>query len=498
VVLALTLLAPAEHPLAVAPADVLRIADFSDVTTFDPALTQVTQAGYLYPVYDTLVRQSADHQLVPHLATGWEQTSPTALRFTLRDDVVFHDGSPFDASVVKANLERAKASTGNPNASTFATMSEVVVVDPTTVDVIFSAPSPPFLIEMSMVQGMMVSPAAIAGDVDLTREPHGSGPWIWDPEASQDGVRQVYRLNERYWQPELQGVDRIEISVVADNQARLAALQSGQVDVVYTAAADQVGAAEDGGFTVHALDLDAHWIQIVDRQGARVPALADARVREAIAHAIDRNGYVAAVYRGVGSASGGLISPALGHWYDEALADVPTFDPELSRRLLSDAGYPDGFDIELPTMPVIQANVEAVAQMLADVGIRADLVQLQNGQLGGEIRAGSVAITLGLNPQYHPYQHLALFASSFSPYNAFDLDDTAAVDAALARAASQSDEEARATYAEIERAVIEAGIMIPVAFEPVVNLTAADVEGVFIPLGVRNAFPYGVRVDSQE
>jgi peptide/nickel transport system substrate-binding protein len=136
----------------------LRIADFGDVTTFDPAMTQFAQAGYLYPVYDTLVRQRPAGELVPHLATSWSMPDPTTWRFELRDDVLFHDGSRFDAPAVKANLERAKATQGNPNAPTFASITDVVVVDPTTVDVHFAGPNPTFPLEMSMVQGMMVAP----------------------------------------------------------------------------------------------------------------------------------------------------------------------------------------------------------------------------------------------------------------------------------------------------------------------------------------------------
>jgi peptide/nickel transport system substrate-binding protein len=208
------------------PAGDLRIADFGDVTTFDPALTQFAQAGYLYPVYDTLLRQRPGGELAPHLATSWNAPDPMTWRFELRDDVMFHDGARFDATAVKANLERAKATPGNPNAPTFASITDVVVVDPTTVDVHFAGPNPTFPLEMSMEQGMMVSPAAISSGVDLTREPHGSGGWIWNATDSQAGAREVYDLNTKYWATELQGVERIEINVIPDNAARFAALRA--------------------------------------------------------------------------------------------------------------------------------------------------------------------------------------------------------------------------------------------------------------------------------
>ncbi len=477
------------------PEGTLRIADFGDVLTFDPVLSQATQAGYLYPVYDTLVRQDSSQELVPHLATGWSQPDSTSIRFTLRDDVVFHDGSRFDAGTVKANLERAKAEPGNPNGPTFAAMTDVIVVDPTTVEVRFSEPAPTFLIEMSMVQGMMVSSAALEADVDLTREPHGSGPWTWSEDASQEGVREVFELTPDYWAPELQGVERIEISVVPDNLARFAALQTGQVDMVYSGTGGQIDEAEAAGLDVYALDLESHWLMITDRDGVLAPPLADDRVRQAIAHAVDRVGYVAAVYEGVGSASGGLVPPAVTDWYDPALADVPTFDQELARELLADAGYPDGFEMDMPTMPVIQTNVEAIAQMLDEVGIHLNLVPLQNGQLGAEMRRGGFPMALGIAAMYHPHDTLARFASGSSALNPFRVADTSAIDDGLSRAANTEPDEAKAIYSEVVRNVIDVGIMLPVSFEPVVNFAGPHVTGIFIPLGVRSAYPYAVRVE---
>jgi peptide/nickel transport system substrate-binding protein len=477
------------------PSGDLRIADFGDVTTFDPALTQYAQAGYLYPVYDTLLRQRPGGELVPHLATSWSMPEPKTWRFELRDDVVFHDGSRFDATVVKANLERGKATPGNPNAPTYASITDVVVIDSTTVDVHFAGPNPTFPLEMSLVQGMMVSSAAISTGVDLTREPHGSGGWIWNATDSQAGVREVYSLNPAYWAAALQGVERIEINVIPDNGSRFAALRTGQVDVVLRAPASQIADAESDGLNVDTLDVDAHWIQILDRDGIQVEALGDARVRQAIAHAIDRDSYVRAVFGGVGSSSGGLIAPGLPDWYDAALGDLPTFDPALSRQLLGAAGYADGFDVTLPTMPAIQTNVEAVALMLEAVGIRVTLVQLEAGQAGPEIRKGSFPMVVASAPQYHPQNTFGVLASSDSPYNPFHVAAAASIDAALDRAAAADQATAKIIYGQIARDLIERGVMIPVAFQPVVVLTATNVTGTFIPRGVRTPLPFGVRVD---
>src|SRR5690606_2992565 len=140
----------------------------------------------------------------PSLATAWEAVDATTWRFELRDDVTFHDGTPFAAEAAKANIERQAATEGNPNASVLAPLDGVDVVDPYTVDVRFTEPAPAFPLEMSMVMGMMASPAAF--ETDMTRAPAGSGPWIWNQSDSQAGVVEVFDVNPDYWAPDDQGV----------------------------------------------------------------------------------------------------------------------------------------------------------------------------------------------------------------------------------------------------------------------------------------------------
>jgi peptide/nickel transport system substrate-binding protein len=304
----------------------------------------------------------------------------------------------------------------------------------------------------------------------------------------------VFDLNPDYWAPELQGVERLEINVVADNAARFNALRTGQVDIVNTAAPADVDDAQDEGFDVLMLDVDVHFLLITDRDGRLAAPLADPRVRRAIGHAIDRQGYVQAVLDGVGSSSGGLVSPVLDEWYDESFADIPSFDPERARALLAEAGYEDGIDLVLPTLQVLQTNNEAIAQMLGEVGIRVELAALPPGQLGPELRKGSFAACVCAATQHHPHQWFNLFVSNSGPYNPFGVDDSESIDADLAAAATADDATAAALYSDVERETLEAGIALPIAFAPVVNLVAPDVANAFIPLGLRNTLPYELRL----
>ncbi|MGI9597171.1 MAG: ABC transporter substrate-binding protein, partial [Acidimicrobiales bacterium] len=157
----------------------LRYVEFSPVTTFDPAKAQTAQSVYLYPVYDTLTRQNNEFGLEPSLATSWEQPDPNTWVFQIRDDITFHDGSALDGQVVADNMNRSKATEGNPNGATWAGFEEASATGDYEVTATFGVPQPQFPIEMSMVMGMMVSPTAMADETDLTRDPQGSGPWIW-------------------------------------------------------------------------------------------------------------------------------------------------------------------------------------------------------------------------------------------------------------------------------------------------------------------------------
>ena len=196
--------APSVEEAVAAPAGELRVASFGPVTSYNPAAVNSAQFGYLIPVYDTLTRQNADLQVVPGLATAWTRPEPNIWEFTVRDDVVFHDGAAFGAQVAVDNIDYHATFEGNPNAGTWATFVEARVVDDVTFQVEFAQPVPQFPLSMSLIQGMMISPNALDG-ADLTRSPQGSGPWVHSDADSQAGVTEVFALNENYWNPRRPG-----------------------------------------------------------------------------------------------------------------------------------------------------------------------------------------------------------------------------------------------------------------------------------------------------
>lgn len=482
---------------AVEPASgTLRMVEFSAVSTFDPAAAQAAQAAYLYPVYDTLTLQGADYTVQPNLATSWESPEPGVWEFVLRDDAVFHDGTPFDAQAAADNMVRYQEYEGNPNAAVWSNMTSATAVDDTTLRVEFSRPQPQFPLEMSMVMGMMVSPSAF--ESDMTRAPAGSGPWIWQDSESQAGVTEVYTLAPDYWNPAHQGVERVEVTAVPDNSARLNAVLTEEADIVATLRDADAAGARDAGFEVISVPNYLPFIIIYGRDGAVADELADTKVRQAIMYSIDRDAYSEAIQLGNGDSLGGIYPKAFGEWHVPELDDSFQYDPVKAKELLTEAGYPDGITIGMPVMPAISPALDLIVQMLGASGITVELTQINNGELAPRVTASDPEWGLTWNRAllYHPANDLPVWVNQSGRLNPSRLDDNADLEAMLEEAAVAPDlATAQALYAEVEVQLIERGVIIPLAhgaqnaaYDP------AKVSGVVMGLSMQAPMPYGVRL----
>lgn len=481
-------------PAVAAPEGVLRYSEFSPVTTFDPAGAQTAQSAYLYPVYDTLVRQNAEFQLEPSLATAWSQPDPTTWVFELRDDVVFHDGATFDGEVAAANLNRSKATEGNPNGAAWAGFVEATATGDYEVTATFTAPQPQFLLQMSMVMGMMISPDSF--DDDLTRSPSGSGPWIWSPDESEAGVTEVYNLNENYWNPADQGVSVVQVTAVPDNTARLNAILTGDVDIAASIRDAQLEQAIDEGLTVISVPNYFPYMLIAGRDGSIDEPLADVRVRQAMAFAIDRNAYNEAIHAGRGDSLGGVYPTAFSEWHVDSLDNSFEFDQQKSRDLLAEAGYPDGITIQSPIMPAIQPHVELVTQMWAAVGINVEQIQINNGELGPRTRAAEWGVNWFRELLFHPADTFPKYAGVGSVWNPFNLEDNDDLAKLLVEAAESTDPAvSNGIYAEVAEELINRGVIIPLAHGSQNGLHAPGVDGVVMGLNMQAPMPYGVTVN---
>jgi peptide/nickel transport system substrate-binding protein len=352
------------------PNGTFRYVFVQNPTNFDPARSSnAFDMIFLRLVYDQLLRQNAQGELEPQLATEWEFVDDdTALVMKLRDDVDFIDGTHFDAGVVKANIDRAKTLETSVHKGALARVADVQVVDEYTVRFNLSGPGGNLPAIFAANLGSMASPAAF-DNPDLDQKPVGSG--FATLTEYVPGQVSRYERNEDYWDPEAAGAAKYEIYIQTSAPTRLNMLQTGQAELTYLDASQAEQSAAAGLNTAPSQTLTI--LQMYTNPGK--PPFDDFRVRQALEHAIDRQAIVDGVFFGLDAPVAQFMPP--DYWaYDQGvLPDDPrwNYDPEKARQLLAEAGYPDGVDFEMvvPSLDDHRAVAEALLPMLAEVGLRA-------------------------------------------------------------------------------------------------------------------------------
>ena len=329
-------------------------------------------------IFDTLLRRNLKTlQLEGNLAESWRVVNDTTWQFKLKRNVKFHNGEPFDAEAVKFSVERMlNPKQAAPGRTSIATIDRVEVVDPYTVNIITKAPFP--LLPVRMSPGHcgtvgIVPPKYLAqvGDAGFAVKPVGTGPfkfveWIKDE-------RLVLEANKDYHRG-APAIDRLVFRPVPELTTRVAALLSGQADLVSDIPPDQTAKIQSSGVARVEISTLGGFVIMVKLTNYLMPGpWLDARVRKAINLAIDMDTIIKTVLEGHGQVLGvPLEKEAFGFnpnikWYG--------YDPERAKALLREAGYPNGFEMTLHAPNRRYMNdvevMQAMAQMLGKVGIKA-------------------------------------------------------------------------------------------------------------------------------
>jgi peptide/nickel transport system substrate-binding protein len=310
------------------PVGTLRIGNRIAVNTLNPFDDQTPATFSFYAwTYEGLVRQDVDGSFVPWLAEGWAVSDDgMTITFTLHDGVTFHDGEPFNADAVRANIDFVKTGPADqvipPVAGQMSNVSEVEVIDDLTVVFHLATPSPtPVITWLARNSGFMVSPNALG---NAGAEPIGTGPYIFnDDESSADLTHLVFDANPDYWRPADVGVERVEMDVVNDNPTRRQAFEAGQYDLVTDNLAlgpPSVGQQIIGPATIISFT-------VVDWQGEVIAELADKDIRCAMVEAMNREGIVAQLGQSPESVRYQYQGDPSSYAYIDDL-DVPRFDIE--------------------------------------------------------------------------------------------------------------------------------------------------------------------------
>lgn len=381
-------------PLAATQATPVRWARSADPATLDPHAVNVgLNFNLLHQMYEPLVIRLADNSLQGALAESWKQADdPSVWAFKLRPGVKFHDGTPLTAADVVFSLKRAQAPSSQMK-SLLSSVREVVAVDPLTVHIRTQGPDlvlPDNLTNLFIMseawtrahQAEAPQDTASKSENYATRHVNGTGPYTL--VSREVDSRTVMKLNPTYWgkgQFPLQ-VTELTYVPIKSPATRVAALLSGEIDFLQDVPAQDVARLKSNANLKVASGLENRTIFLgLDVGSAKLRhssvtdrnPLADARVREALALAIDRDAIQKAVMRGLSSPTGMLAAPFV-NGYTKALAAYPKADPARARKLLAEAGYPEGFTLTLDAPNDRYVNDEAIATavagFLARIGVK--------------------------------------------------------------------------------------------------------------------------------
>lgn len=388
-------IAAAMAAASIAQATTFKWSSASDIPTLDiHSQNNALGNGVHAAVYDALVYyNSRTFKPEAQLATGWREVSPTQMRFTLRTGVKFSDGTPFTADDVVFSVTRAMSRTSNYQVFTQG-IDRVVKVNDNTVDFIMKAPNPVLLNQLTELRIMSkawaeknksTEPKDIRtkDETFSHRNAMGTGPYMvkeWQPDQ-----RLVLVKNPNYWGKQPTNVTEIVYTPIKAEATRVAALLSGEVDFVLDPSPQDLPRLRNSANLKVMDGVENRTIFLgMDQFREELPGsnvkgknpLKDLRVRKALYQAIDIDTIARVTMRGLSQPTGTLVAPQVAGWTEAVHKRMP-FDQDAAKKLLAEAGYPQGFEVDFACPNNRYINDEEICQavtaMWARVGIKAKL-----------------------------------------------------------------------------------------------------------------------------
>ncbi|EKN70957.1 hypothetical protein BABA_03819 [Neobacillus bataviensis LMG 21833] len=446
----------------------------TDISNFDPILgNSGNDHAMLYPIYDTLVNYNSNLEPEPGLAESWETPDDKTIVLHLRKGVTFHDGTEFNAEAVKFNLERVNAE--GSNVSDIKNVESVEAVDPYTVKLTLKQPDSSIILALSDRSGMMVSPTAVQKlGKDFAQNPVGAGPFKfvkWIPNGEIQ-----YAKNEKYWQKGLPYLNTITAKIMPDENTRLNALKSGQLNFYWNVSINNVQVLEKDPNVV----LDSKMRVFVHNiyLNTKLAPFDKKEVRQAFQYAIDRQAIIKALYFGKGEPA----SQAFPKDYWAYNPDLKLeYNPKKSKELLKSVGLDRvSFDLMVPTVPEWQRMGEAIKGQAKEAGIDINIQTMEMNK-GNALYFNEKQIPANLTAwtgRPDPQQTVNLFLSGSGFYNTGGAT-TPEKEELIAKAAGSYDIKVRAQlYGRInEIAMVEEAMTIPLVFTPVTGAMKPEVKG---------------------
>lgn len=346
----------------------IRVAMQLEPPNLDPTegAAQAVDAVVYSNIFEGLTRFMSDGSVVPGLAKSWDISDDgTVYTFHLHEGVKFHDGTSMDAEDVKFSIDRARAEDStNAQKGLFAGITDVTVLDPLTVQVTLSQANGSFLFNMAWGDAVIVAPESIA---DIASKPIGTGAFKFDKWVQGDSLTIV--KNPDYWGKPA-ALETATFRFIPDPTAAFAAMMAEDIDayVGFPAPENLPQFEADPRFQVLVGNTEGETILAMNN---KLPPFDNKLVREAVSHAIDRKAIIDGAMYGLGTPIGTHFAPHNPDYVD--LTSLSTYDPELSKKLLAEAGMADGFTttLKLPPPSYARRGGEIIAAQLRAVGINA-------------------------------------------------------------------------------------------------------------------------------
>lgn len=454
----------------------------TDWITFDPAYTNLQgESAIAVNIFSGLVRwDEGTVDIVPDLATHWDISEDgTVYTFYLRKDAQFHHGyGSVTAHDVKFSLERIMdPATASVHHNNYRMIDRVTVVDDYTVEIALESPYAPFLLLLVPYKaGSIISETALEErGSDFGTNPVGSGPFQWESGNPRGDIVLTAFDDHHGGRPQL---DRLVFTHISEDAVVQAAFQAGDLDAAAVRDADTLAQyAADPNVVVHTNSgTNLNYITM----NPNMPPFDDVRVRQAVLHAIDIDGILETVLEGIGAPLTGPV-PTVTNFYE---SDVTRheYNPELARRLLAEAGYPNGFSTTLFTYiggPAVPVST-IVQDMLRQVGIQVQLQALEIAAWSEVVGASQVPMTfMRLTRSSDPHEFLMPILHSESvPQSNYSRYKNERVDELIHLGSIETDPERRADlYSEAQKLIVDDAVAMWLFSDVVAFVTKPHVKG---------------------
>jgi peptide/nickel transport system substrate-binding protein len=367
-----------------APRGTLTIGIPTDVNTLDPSLSpEVNTENVIFSMMEPLLYLDVQGNVQPRLAESWQVVDNNTYVFKLRKNVKFTNGEPLNGKAVEYSWKRSQEK-HRVNRTAFASVSRIEHVDDLTIRVITERPDPVFLKKMCSVSAAIYPPqyTAQAGDEGFAQKPVGTGPFMLAEWVK--GERVTFKANPNYYQPNLPKVQTLTWRFIPESAARVAALQTGQVDIATRIPPHQVAALErDGSLKISsALATRTFYVMFNNMTTGKGTPIMDTKVRLAMNHAVDLQAIIKSVYSGHAERVNSMVGN-VQFGYDPTLPPL-AYDPAKAKQLLTEAGQASGFKVGLACPSGAYTNdkeaCQAIAGYLGKVGIDVDLQVMESNR----------------------------------------------------------------------------------------------------------------------